>query len=444
VKMSMWPRPPLVRTPILSESPSWHSRESLSSHLAPPTLSWETISASVTDGDGSEAKKSNRFPGSFPRRRIRNWRSWKSRRYLNTTQRSRGMIHHRTDHNLSSGSISVHSRSEVPVRENDDGFETESSESGYPVEEAHGHSDEDASTRKRRNFTVQDVTDSSLEIIHTQSGGVVPVGNRPEIGVLLSQINTTSQEHNGSDIQQLDSGNVGVRVIEENTERIYSNDAAVQDHATHAEELQQGMQETIIGTTSTLDWHRNLQPSGNNSANLELVPTNNFWWERYRSFLESASLNAGSETPGGEQVEVSEVRQAQEYMVDPASYLIALASSPFDTPDLSPGQCFESLGNLEPSESPSLKASTSGFSDSESITPILRLRGGGLSEKGLKTKFTYVEDLDETDGTAIRGSRRSASVKSVKGKRVATQGDLETSRSSSPSNSINLYNNFFI
>jgi hypothetical protein len=50
-------------------------------------------------------------------------------------------------------------------------------------------------------------------------------------------------------------------------------------------------------------------------------------------------------------------------------------------------------------------------------------------------RWLRCKHLDETDGTAIRVSRRSASVKSVKGKRIATQEDLETSRSSSPSNS---------
>lgn len=130
-------------------------------------------------------------------------------------------------------------------------------------------------------------------------------------------------------------------------------------------------------------------------------------------------------------MDFSEVHPTQYSVDDPAVLEGGPVDIPLDAPDTPSNQGTEAHGDLEHSQSPILEVDQKGVSDSESSPPTLRLRGGGLPEKVLQPKVAYMDDVDEDSGKVIRKSRRSASVKSVKGKSVATQEDLDSSRSNS-------------
>ena len=450
VKMSMWPIPAHQRTPIPSQPPEWHNPESISSRLAPSTSSWETGSISGTDDNMEPAMKLNPFSARFRDRRVRSWGSRRTRRYSNNTLGRRVRFRPRRDHSATSGSTSrsnlIRTSSRGQSREDWDGFETESSrssggddasESGYSVEEIPDHLDGTPSTIKRRNFIVEDVTDSSLEIVATRSGAVIPAGGAQQRRPVVAPINFVSQEG----LDRNNSGAAGGRAIEAAPEFVYVHGAIVQEYstwsesqameATHAAGNQDVRFGTIPSSASTGHWYVNLQSVGNLSASLELVSTNNFWWERYKYFLDSSAFNTGSQTPGEQQVDFSEVHPTQYSVDDPAFLEGGSVDIPLDAPDTSSNQGTEAHGDLEHSQSPILEVGEKTVADSESSPPTLRLRGGGLPEKVLQPKVAYMDDVDEDSGKVIRKSRRSASVKSVKGKSVATQEDFDSSRSNS-------------
>jgi hypothetical protein len=139
------------------------------------------------------------------------------------------------------------------------------------------------STIKRRNFTVEDVTDSSLEIITTHSGTVIPTRDSQQRRPVLAPINSVSQ----GGLDRNNSGAAGGRGIEAASEFVYVHDAIVQEYSTWAESQAVeatpvgGNQDVRFGTISSSasigHWYGDLQSVRNISASLELVSTNNFW-----------------------------------------------------------------------------------------------------------------------------------------------------------------------
>jgi hypothetical protein len=131
--------------------------------------------------------------------------------------------------------------------------------------------------------------------------------------------------------------------------------------------------------------------------------------------------------PLGEQNEgVFEAQEVQNSVEDPAppeGNFIPFSGFPSEAPDRSTDHAHrleESSMTLDILESGNLVSDLHSASDAESTSPKLRLRGGGLPDKAPRARPAYVEDVDEAEGHAIRGTRRWAS---SKGKNAITPQD---------------------
>jgi len=452
VRMQLWPIGGLSAIPP-SESPGLQTSESVSSRVAPSTSSWETVSISETFDYNKRAMASNAFQQSFRRRKGRNRRSWKTRRYSYIARRSVVTNLQKRHYNPHFESDSNHSKLFEQYGIVEDGFETESSgddsiESGYSVEEP-DHPNEAPSMSKKRNFSVVDVTDASQEIIQSPLGGLEISGNRR-----MPVDDTDFQQPFNHHVHLLKSGLIAERSIETYAESmdalvVFAHDNPQQamawparssaDPESHARDdiLASGVQHgvllrrvTLPSSIFTIDWFGNLQPASFLSASVELVSTNNFWWERYRKFVEIGRSNLTSRIPADQRVDIPNIVVAHTAADVPALSERKLANGAPDIVERPAPLVDKSTGKSIVSQSPPSESGSNGISDSETIPPTLKFRGGGLYDKP-KGRPAYVEEVDEHAGRAIRRSRMSASVKSGKGKSIATSEDTTSSRSNS-------------
>jgi len=262
-----------------------------------------------SDWDGD--MKSQNFPGIIPRRRGRNWRSWRTRRFSNIT-RGRRRRDPSTDRSWISVSDSVHSQSgaDEDGTSEAEGYASSggenASDSGYSVEEASDHPHDVSSKVKKKEFHVQDVTNSNLEIIRINVATNSVAGTSQDVDLALSPINQNCQEREDAEAAlQLVLETREILATEETPELAHTQAASlnsedpqllVMGNRWHTRDnfyfaltrvgeanvigVGLGLYGKISSSIQTKDWIQNSQSDGNRTGGLELISIQNFWWER--------------------------------------------------------------------------------------------------------------------------------------------------------------------